>query len=243
MLVTLIQGTSAIPADHAQENLVNKEDDVIPIGLAVLLRNGSVTEEQLVEEDVDEVLEARMNDGDQVTTMTHPAKDLESQDSENLENQSNTSSEASSTCKSVDKANNSSLHSQAISSGNQQISKKASVQSILPLYKCSITRRLQQVLGERDILKDFDHHRDLLKYNNQDTELIANYESCLAKVQTAVLHEKTKLSLELEKWEKSFCPKNLKEPSSEDILRSKMKTVFEKINICKTYLKHWKIKV
>ena len=175
--------------------------------------------------------------------MTHPAKDPEPQDSENLEYQTNTSSEASSTCNSVDKAKNSSSNSQAISSGNHQISKKASVQSILPLYNCSITRRLEQVLVERDILKDFEHHRDLLKYNNQDTELIANYKSCLAKVQTAVLHENTKLSLELEKWKKSFCLKDLKEPSNEEILRSKMKTVFEKINICKTYLKHWKIKV
>ena len=84
----------------------------------MLLPNGSVTEEQLVEEDVDEVLEAKMNDGDQVTTMTHPAKDPEPQDSENLENQANASSEASSTCKSVDKAKNSSLNSQGISSGN-----------------------------------------------------------------------------------------------------------------------------
>ena len=58
-----------------------------------------------------------------------------------------------------------------------------------------------------------------------------------------VLKEMTKLRKKLSDWEKQFFIDKLKEPDTEEIMKSVMKDTFEKLQLCKKYFKHWKISI
>ena len=68
------------------------------------------------------------------------------------------------------------------------------------------------------------------------------YERSIATVQSEMLQEMRNLKKKLYAWEEKFALDKLKEPDTEDIMNSCMKDTFEKLKLCKKYMRHWKIK-
>ena len=113
-----------------------------------------------------------------------------------------------------------------------------------PSYVCTIAERLSSIIGHTQNLKVFDKYRSKLKNDPQNSILIADYEKSLAIIQTNVVSIHRKLSTELHDWEKDFFCRHGQEPTIEDIREQKDKDKsFQKIQKCKQFLRHWKIKV
>ena len=117
------------------------------------------------------------------------------------------------------------------STGNQKTKKQVSL------------LRLQTILGDKKSLYTFDSYREQLKHNSNDRVIISAYEESIAIIQMEVLKEMTKLRKKLSDWEKQFFIDKLKEPDTEEIMKSVMKDTFEKLQLCKKYLRHWKISI
>ena len=110
-------------------------------------------------------------------------------------------------------------------------------------YHCSIAKVLSSLLGDTDALKKFDKARSRLKDSPNSKVLITNYEQSLAKIQTETLGLYNRLSKQFKEWEKDYFMAHDKEPTISDVSSSNKKELFDKVQKCKKYLKHWKISV
>ena len=110
-------------------------------------------------------------------------------------------------------------------------------------YRCSIAKELSSLLGDTDTLKKFDKARSRLKDSPNSKVLITNYEQSLAKIQTETLGLYNRLSKQFKEWEKNYFMAHDKEPTMSDVSNSNKKELFDKVQKCKKYLKHWKISV
>ena len=147
--------------------------------------------------------------------------------------------------KQTDRSTTASISSDQVeeSTSTHNVKSKSCNASTIPTYKCGISMKLVSVIGHSEKLKQFDKQRSRLKANSQNNTLIADYEKSLAIIQTEVLSVHGKLSNELKDWEKDFFCAQGQEPTFEDIMQiPDKKSLFKKIQGCKNFLKHWKIK-
>ena len=252
-------------ADHGlNKDLQEDQDDNddIPISLAVLLNEESVTDEQLLREDQEEApatlpvqIEKTIMDDLEAPSVqqssnktscklinTKTGKGISDKSvNENEEICQTNVTESTKSQKATNQGpvlSNCSMETHVIeSTGNQKTKKQVS------LLKCSISLRLQTILGDKKSLYTFDSYREQLKHNSNDRVIISAYEESLAIIQMEVLKEMTKLRKKLSDWEKQFFIDKLKEPDTEEIMKSVMKDTFEKLQLCKKYLRHWKISI
>ena len=111
------------------------------------------------------------------------------------------------------------------------------------VYQCSITQQLSSILDDSDSLLLFDKARVNVRENDKNHLFIENYEKELAKVQLKVLSKYNEMSEQFKRWEHDFLLKNLREPATDDMMKTSKKELFKKMQLAKKYFKHWKMDV